>query len=149
MKDLPRPPQSKSPSVSKTHSPTINRISASTYLLRSSNNLRIPAPTEPPSEFLQPSCLVLLHVRQLLTARIPQRVVLGVFGRAVDRGRRGRAVQVCGAVGKRDHLRESVGPLGAAQQRGVADLRGEAAGGTARGSQGGAEERHCGFGWHF
>jgi hypothetical protein len=32
----------------------------------------------------------------------------------------------------------------------VPDLGGEAAGGTAGGwSQGGAEERHCGFGWHF
>jgi hypothetical protein len=60
-------------------------------------------------------------------------------------------VQVCRAVGQRDHLREGVGPLGAAQQRGVSDLRGEATGGAgaARGAQGGAEERHCGFGRHF
>ena len=59
-------------------------------------------------------------------------------------------MQVCRAVGQRDHLRESVGPLGAAQERGVPDLGAEAAGGTAGGwSQGGAEERHCGFGWHF
>lgn len=57
-------------------------------------------------------------------------------------------MQVCRAVGQRNHLREGVGPLGAAQQRGVSDLRGEAAGGAARGAQGGAEERHCGFGWH-
>lgn len=59
-------------------------------------------------------------------------------------------MQVCRAVRKRDHLRESVGPLGAAQQRGVADLSAEAAGWTAAGgSQRSAEERHCGCGRHF
>ena len=58
-------------------------------------------------------------------------------------------MQVRAAVGERDHLRESVGPLGAAQERGMADLGAEAAGGTA-GAEGGSEEGHWGCGWwHF
>ena len=121
-----------------------------THLLNLSNNLRIPPPTEPSSKPLQPARLVLFHVLQLLRRRVPQRVVLGVFGRAVDGRGRGRAVHVCAAVGQRNHLREGVGPLGAAQERGMADLRGEAAGGTAGAEGGGEEGGHCcGCWWHF
>ena len=59
-------------------------------------------------------------------------------------------MQVRAAVGQRDHLREGVGPLGAAQQRGMADLRGEAAGGTAGAERGGEERGHCcGCWWHL
>jgi len=46
-------------------------------------------------------------------------------------------VQVRRAVGEGYHLRESVGSLGAAQERGMSDLGGQAARGTAAG--GGAE----------
>lgn len=59
-------------------------------------------------------------------------------------------MKVRAAVGQRDHLREGVGPLGAAQQRGMTDLRGEAAGGTAGAEGGGEESRHwSGCWWHF
>ena len=59
-------------------------------------------------------------------------------------------MQVRAAVGQRDHLREGVRPLGAAQQRGMADLRGEAAGGTAGAEGGGEEGGHWGgCWWHF
>ena len=60
-------------------------------------------------------------------------------------------MQVRAAVGQRDHLREGVGPLGAAQERGMADLRAEAAGGTAGAEGGGEEGGHCccGCWWHF
>jgi hypothetical protein len=58
-------------------------------------------------------------------------------------------VQVRAAVGQRDHLREGVGSLGAAQERGVPDLSAEAAGGTAAGAEGGGKEGHCvGCWWH-
>ena len=51
-------------------------------------------------------------------------------------------MKVRAAVGQRDHLREGVGPLGAAQERGVSDLGAEAAGGTAAAwAEGGGEER--------
>lgn len=124
-------------------------IHAQTHLLSSSNNLSIPTPTEPASEPLQATRLVLLDIRQFLTARVPERAVLGVFGRAVDGQRRRRAVQVGRAVGQRDHLRESVGPLGAAQQRGVPDLRAEPAGWAGGGAE--RAEEHAGrcCGWHF
>ena len=46
-------------------------------------------------------------------------------------------MQVGAAVGERYHLREGVGPFGAAEQRGVPDLRAEAAGGTAWSERGG------------
>ena len=52
-------------------------------------------------------------------------------------------MQVRAAVGERDHLRESVGPLGAAQERGMADLGAEAAGRTAGAEGGGEEGGHC------
>ena len=59
-------------------------------------------------------------------------------------------MQVRAAVGQRDHLREGVGPLGAAQERGLADLSGEAAGGTAGAEGGGEEGGHWGGCWrHF
>lgn len=124
-------------------------IHAQTHLLSSSDNLRIPTPTEPASEPLQATRLVLLDIGQFLTARVPERAVLGVFGRAVDGQRRRRAVQVRRAVGQRDHLRESVGPLGAAQQRGVPDLRAEPAGWAGGWAE--RAEQHAGrcCGWHF
>lgn len=69
-----------------------------THLLSRTHDLGIPSPSEPPSELLQPPRLVFLYVRQFLTRWIPEWVVLGVFGRFVDRCWRGCAVQVGRAV---------------------------------------------------
>lgn len=50
-----------------------------THLLRARNDFGIPTPTESSSEPLQPTSLILFHIRQFLTARVPQRVVLRVL----------------------------------------------------------------------
>ena len=52
-------------------------------------------------------------------------------------------MQVRAAVGERDELREGVGPLGAAEEGGMADLLRECCGWSGGEAGGGAEERHC------
>lgn len=108
----------------------------------------IPAATELGAEGSEPAGLVLLDVHQLAGRRVPEETVARVAGGAVDGGGRGGAVREGAAVGQRDELREGVGPLGPAQQRGVSALRADESrrgldtGGGGRRAAEGRGERH-------
>ena len=77
-------------------------------------SLSIKPPPKPPPKPPQPPRLILLHIQQFLTARVPQDVVFRVARGLVDGLRRRGAVGEGRAVGERDELREGVGALGAA-----------------------------------
>jgi len=93
-----------------------------TNLFSTSNSLSIPTATETTSESLQTTSLILFNVQQLLTARVPERVVAHVLCAAVYGLRAGGALDKSAAVGQSDELGEGVWALGAAHQRCMADL---------------------------
>lgn len=99
-----------------------------THLLALLHRLGIKPSSESPPEPPQSPRLVLLHIEQLLTTRVPERTVLRVFRTSVDGLRGSGAVCEGAAVTERDELGEGVGPLGTAQEGGVADLLTEGAG---------------------
>jgi hypothetical protein len=107
-------------SANETQSNTLNMTR--TNLFRPSNSLSIPPTTETTSESLQTTSLILLDIQQFLTARVPQRVVAHIFRAAVYGLRAGGALDERAAVGESDELGKGVWSLGAAHQRGVADL---------------------------
>ena len=98
------------------------RDGSRTYLFRASNSLSIPTTTETTSKSLQTTSFILFNVQQLLTAGVPERVVADVFCAAVYGLRAGGALDKGAAVGESDELGEGVWSLGAAHQRGMADL---------------------------
>jgi hypothetical protein len=88
------------------------------YLLR----ICIPTPTELRSESSQSSCLILLHIQQLLRAGIPERRVPYVF-RALIYGLRVRRAQCEGAaIGQSYELCEGVGAFRSLEKRRMSNL---------------------------
>lgn len=87
--------------------------------------INIETPSKPLPEPPQSTRLILLHIQQLLTTRIPKRSVLRIFCRSVHGLRRRGTVQVGRAVGEGDELRKGVGAFGALDEGCVADLLGE------------------------